>query len=100
MLTILSGARRQIFVVFASLLLVDKFNFSIEEIIGLYFLNHLVTIFIAPKISQIIQVFGERNTLIIEYIGLMVVFILYAFVEKALFAGILLIMYSFHFQCQ
>jgi len=38
--------------------------------------------FFAPKIGQLIGHWGERNTLTLEYIGLIVVFTAYAFVSN------------------
>ncbi|GEK09315.1 MULTISPECIES: MFS transporter [Pseudoalteromonas] len=84
-----SGARRQIFMVFAGFLMVEKFGFDVAQITALYMLNHLVNIFIAPKIGQMIGHIGERKTLTIEYIGLIAVFIGYALVESASFAAAL-----------
>ena len=52
-------------------------------------LNHLINIFIAPKIGQMIGHIGERKTLTIEYVGLIFVFIGYALVESASFAAAL-----------
>jgi hypothetical protein len=40
-LQFMSGARRQIFVVFAGFLMVEKFNFSVAEI-SLFFLSQLL----------------------------------------------------------
>ncbi|WP_462153396.1 MFS transporter [Pseudoalteromonas piscicida] len=84
-----SGARRQIFMVFAGFLMVEKFGFDVAQITALYMLNHLINIFIAPKIGQMIGHIGERKTLTIEYVGLIFVFIGYALVESASFAAAL-----------
>ncbi|MGC0120468.1 MFS transporter [Pseudoalteromonas piscicida] len=84
-----SGARRQIFMVFAGFLMVEKFGFDVAQITTLYMLNHLINIFIAPKIGQMIGHIGERKTLTIEYVGLIFVFIGYALVESASFAAAL-----------
>ena len=50
-LTFLSGARRQIFVVFAGFMMVEKFGYDVADITMLYMLNHLLNIFIAPKVG-------------------------------------------------
>jgi len=46
-LTFMSGARRQIFVVFAVFLLVEKFGFSVREVTLLFVLNNGVNYFLA-----------------------------------------------------
>ena len=73
-----SGARRQIFVVFASFMMVEKYGFDVHQITLLLLTNFLINIFMAPLIGRFIERFGERLSLIIEYFGLMVIFLLYA----------------------
>ena len=73
-----SGARRQIFVVFASFMMVEKYGFDVHQITLLLLTNFLINIFMAPLIGRFIEKFGEKLSLIIEYFGLMVIFLLYA----------------------
>ena len=73
-----SGARRQIFVVFASFMMVEKYGFDVHQITLLLLTNFLINIFMAPLIGRFIEKFGERLSLIIEYFGLVVIFLLYA----------------------
>ena len=40
-LTFMGGARRQIFVVFAGFLMVEKFGYSVRDVAALYLINHL-----------------------------------------------------------
>ncbi|ATC96141.1 MFS transporter [Pseudoalteromonas tunicata] len=89
LLTFLSGARRQIFVVFAGFLMVEKFGYSVAEISALYMLNHLINIFAAPQIGKLISKIGERKALTLEYIGLIFVFVGYGLVEHAHWAAFL-----------
>ncbi len=89
LITFLSGARRQIFVVFANFLMVEKFDFSVSDITLLLLVNTTINIFIAPKIGKFIAVCGERRALTFEYIGLIGVFIAYAFVNTAWVAVLL-----------
>jgi predicted MFS family arabinose efflux permease len=86
-LTFISGARRQIFVVFAGFLLVEKFNYSVPEISLLFFVNGGLNMLLAPKVGQLIGRWGERRALILEYIGLIIIFVSYAFVDNAFIAG-------------
>lgn len=91
-LTFMSGARRQIFIVFAGFLLVQKFGFSAADIALLFLVNHLINVMLAPKIGRFIVRFGERHALTLEYLGLIVIFIAYAVVESAWVAALLYIL--------
>ena len=87
LLTFFSGARRQIFVVFAGFLMVEKFGYSVAEITVLYMLNHVINFFLAPKIGAWIGRVGERKALTIEYVGLIIVFTGYALVDSSKIAA-------------
>ena len=76
-LQFMAGARRQIFVVFAGFMMVEKFGFDVHEITSLYLLTLLTNIFVAPLIGRIVGVFGERRALLFEYAGLVFVFSAY-----------------------
>ena len=82
-LVFMSGARRQIFIVFAGFLMVEKFGYSAADITLLFLANCALNVFLAPKIGALIARFGERRALTFEYIGLIAVFTAYAFVENA-----------------
>lgn len=82
-LVFMSGARRQIFVVFAGFLMVQKFGFSAAQMSLMFLANMAATIYLAPKIGRMISRFGERRALIIEYTGLVCVFTGYAFASEA-----------------
>jgi predicted MFS family arabinose efflux permease len=88
-LTFLSGARRQIFMVFAGFLLVEKFGFGVDDIALLFLLNGAINVFLAPQVGRLIARWGERRALLFEYIGLIGVFVSYAFVESGAFAAVL-----------
>ncbi|MBO1255006.1 MFS transporter [Alteromonas sp. 5E99-2] len=90
-LTFMSGARRQIFVVFAGFLMVEKFGYSVQNITLLYMTNHVINFFLAPKIGKWIARVGERRALTLEYTGLILVFVGYALVESANVAAVLYI---------
>ena len=82
LLTFLAGARRQIFTVFASFLLVQKFGFPLEKMVLLILVNSAINIWFAPKIGALIGFIGERRALTLEYTGLIVIFLSYALVEN------------------
>ncbi len=81
-LTFMGGARRQIFTVFAGFLMVEKFGFDAAAISLMFLANMALNIFAAPLIGRWIVRWGERRTLTVEYIGLIVVFAAYAVVEN------------------
>lgn len=90
-LTFFAGARRQIFIVFAGFLLVEKFGVDVHNMVALLFINSILNMYFAPKIGRFIARFGERITLRVEYIGLVLVFVSYAFVENLYFAYFLFV---------
>ena len=81
-LTFMGGARRQIFIVFAGFMMVEKFGFSVAEITLLFLANHLFNMALAPKIGRLIGQVGDRKALLMEYGGLSLVFAAYAFVSN------------------
>ena len=88
-LTFLSGARRQIFMVFAGFLLVEKFGYRVEQIALLLLVNGALNVVLAPRIGRLIARWGERPALLLEYLGLIGVFVAYAFVESGAVAATL-----------
>ena len=77
LLQFMSGARRQIFMVFAAFMMVEKFGFEVHEVTTLFLINLVANIVFAPLMGAAVQKWGERATLLFEYSGLVVVFLLY-----------------------
>ena len=90
-LTFMSGARRQIFMVFAGFLMVEKFGYSAADITLLFLANYAFNWLFAKKIGRWIGVVGERKALMFEYIGLIFVFVGYALVQTSEMAAALYI---------
>ena len=86
-LTFMAGARRQIFMAFAVLLLVQKFNYSVQAVTALFVVNNSVNFFLSPLIGRAIIRFGERRVLSLEYTSLIVVFLAYAATDSKWVAG-------------
>jgi predicted MFS family arabinose efflux permease len=86
-LTFFSGARRQIFMVFAAFLMVEKFGYSAAQVTALFLINYTFNWLFAEKIGVVIRRIGERNSLTIEYVGLIIVFTSYALVQNPYIAG-------------
>ena len=81
-LTFLAGARRQIFMVFAGFLLVQKFGFPLDKMVLLFLVNAGITIWVAPKLGILIGMIGERKALTLEYVALIIIFLGYAVVDN------------------
>jgi len=79
LLTFLSGARRQIFVVFSILLLVQVFHFSVRDMTLLFIANNIIAYILNSFIGKAINRFGERFISSIEYGGVIIIFLVYAF---------------------
>ncbi|WP_171235320.1 MFS transporter [Ruegeria sp. HKCCA6837] len=76
-LQFMAGARRQIFIVFAGFMMVEKFGFKVHELTSLYLINLMINMMAAPLLGKAVAKFGERRTLIFEYAGLAIVFAAY-----------------------
>ena len=84
-----SGARRQIFMVFASFMMVEQFGYSVGDVSLLFMLNYIFNLVFAPAIGRWISKIGEQKALTIEYIGLIAVFVCYALVTDPNWAAVL-----------
>ncbi len=76
-LQFMAGARRQIFMVFAGFMMVEKFGFEVHELTMLYLINLVINMLVAPVLGHLVHRFGERKTLVFEYAGLVAVFLAY-----------------------
>ncbi len=86
-LTFMSGARRQIFMAFGGFLLVERFGYDLSAIATLMLATYGINIFAAPAIGGVIGKLGERLTIKIENISLIVVFLGYALATQGLFGA-------------
>ncbi|MGB2202488.1 MAG: MFS transporter, partial [Pseudooceanicola atlanticus] len=76
-LQFMAGARRQIFVVFAGFMMVERFGFEVHEVTALFLINLVANMIFAPLLGRAVARFGERRTLMFEYVGLVCVFSAY-----------------------
>ena len=76
-LQFMAGARRQIFMVFAGFMMVERFGFAVHELTALYLINLALNMVLGPFFGKVVAYFGERKTLIFEYAGLALVFLAY-----------------------
>jgi len=96
-LVFLNGARRQIFTVFALFLLVKRHQISAGAVSLLFVLNNVVNFFIYPYVAKLINKWGEKLTLKIEYSSLFIVFLMYALLDHPVMALILYILDNFFY---
>ncbi|MDX1707075.1 MAG: MFS transporter [Desulfobacterales bacterium] len=91
-LTFMAGARRQIFIAFSVLLMVQKFKYSVQEITILFVINNLINYYLSPLIGKSIIRFGERKVLSAEYASLVIIFIAYALTDAKWMVALLYIL--------
>lgn len=82
LLTFMSGARRQIYMVFSMFLMVKVFGFSVQVITLLFIINNLINWIINPMIGRAINAFGERTLCTVEYAGVIMIFLTYAYTSS------------------
>ena len=78
LLQFMAGARRQIFVVFAAFMMVERFGLKVHELTALFLINYLANLLLSPFVGRWLARFGERRILMVEHGGLLIVFVLYA----------------------
>ena len=76
-LQFLSGARRQIFIVFAAFMMVERFGLEVHQLTALFIINFIANMVLAPAMGRAVAKYGERNVQVFEYIGLTLVFLAY-----------------------
>lgn len=92
-LQFMAGARRQIVLVFAAFMMVERFGFGVETLTALFMVNFVANMVFAPVAGRMIARFGERQVMLVEYSGLVLLFSayggLYAFGWGAMVAAAL-----------
>ena len=88
-LTLLDGSRRQIFSTFAVFLLIKIYHLDVEHITGLLVFNAIVTTLVTPLAGRLLDRFGERRILALNYSCLIVLFASYALVHSIIVLGVL-----------
>jgi predicted MFS family arabinose efflux permease len=91
-LTFMAGARRQIFMAFSVLLLVQKFGYSVQEVTILFAINNAINFFLGPYVGKSIIRFGERKLLSLEYVSVIFLFTAYAVVSSKLLVALIYIL--------
>jgi hypothetical protein len=91
-LTFLSGARRQLFMAFGGWLLVERFGYDLASLLGLLFIYCAINLVAGPLFGRLIGRIGERATIILENVSLIVVFVGYAITTSGVVAGALFVL--------
>lgn len=76
-LQFMAGSRRQIFVVFAGFMMVERFGMKVSEMTALLLINYVLQMVAAPSMGRALGRFGERSVMALEYVGLTLVFLFY-----------------------
>jgi predicted MFS family arabinose efflux permease len=80
LLTFMMGSRRHIFTTFAIFMLVDIYGIDVRQTALLFLVNHLISTYAAAQLGKLVARFGERKVLTVNFIGLIGVFLGYAYV--------------------
>ena len=91
-LTFLSGARRQLFMAFGGWLLVERFGYDLASLSGLLFIYCAINLVAGPLFGRLISRVGERATIVLENVSLIVVFVGYAVTTSGVVAGALFVL--------
>jgi len=90
-LTFMTGARRQLFVAFGGFLLVKKFGYNVADMASLMLVTTAANTLLAPRLGRLVMQVGERHTIMLENVVLIVVFAGYATTASATLAGLLFV---------
>jgi hypothetical protein len=86
-LTLMSGARRQIFTAFAAFLLVKTFGYTIGQVAVLMLATSAANTVLAPRLGGFIAACGERLSIVVENVSLIVIFLGYGFAANGTLGG-------------
>lgn len=79
-LTFMMGSRRHIFTTFAIFLLVQVYGVDVRVTAALFLINSLVNTYAAAQLGKLVARFGERKVLTVNFVGLIGVFLGYAYI--------------------
>jgi predicted MFS family arabinose efflux permease len=90
-LTFMTGARRQLFFAFGGFLLVKKFGYSVADMAVLMLATTALNSVLAPRLGALVMKVGERRTIMLENVVLILVFAGYATTASWQVAGALFV---------
>jgi predicted MFS family arabinose efflux permease len=80
-LTFLMGSRRHIFTTFAIFMLVQVHGIDVRMTATLFLINNVISTYAAAQLGKLVARFGERKVLTVNFVGLIGVFLGYAYVS-------------------
>ncbi len=94
LLNFLEGCRFELFQAFGIYLLVQQYRQPVQTIAILFILVAVGSAVLSPTIGRLIDRFGERPTMTIGYVGMLITFLGFALWHDALVATILYVAYN------
>jgi predicted MFS family arabinose efflux permease len=91
-LTFLMGSRRHIFTTFAIFMLVQVHGIDVRTTATLFLINNVISTYASAQLGKLVARFGERKVLTVNFVGLIGVFLGYAYVS---FLPILFVLFVF-----
>ncbi len=79
-LTFLLGSRRHIFTTFAIFMLVDIHGIDVRQTATLFLVNNFINTYASAQLGRLVSRFGERKMLTLNFLGLIAVFVGYAYI--------------------
>ncbi|MBN1232710.1 MAG: MFS transporter [Candidatus Coatesbacteria bacterium] len=87
LLNIFFGGRKQLFLTFGPWVLITKFGATPSNIAGLIMIASIIGVFFRPLLGKAVDKFGERLTMIVDGVVLMIICMGYALGEQLLGKG-------------
>ena len=81
LLNFLEGCRKQMFVTFAMFALIKIHGMPVNTTMILVLINQLLLTFVGPLMGRLVDRYGERTMLGVNYLGLIFIFVGYALVQ-------------------
>ncbi|MDQ3653765.1 MAG: MFS transporter [Chloroflexota bacterium] len=95
MLSLLDGARQQIFFSFGLWVLIDRYGLSVPEISAVLLMTTAASMILTPRIGRAIDAYGERALLFYVNIAFILALLGYALVTNSILATICYVAYTF-----
>ena len=81
-LELMDGMRKQIFILFATLAMVQEHGVKVETLAALMFANQVLNLGLGPAAGHLVDRVGERPVLMAYFTGLVAVFLLYTLLHS------------------
>ncbi len=95
LLSLLDGARQQIFFSFGLWVLIDRYRFSVPEISAILLITTAAAMGFTPRIGRAIDVYGERTLLFYVNVAFILALFGYALVGNPVLAALCYVVYTF-----